>query len=158
MGHSPIPQSGTYITSKQKSIWSPSRTDTFKATHSTLTHSCQGQFYIPMVWVSVLCNLLWHVLMVCVLFGALPCLNGMSFVLFDAMSQWYVLCTFCVYALMVCIVYFLMLCLVYFLMLCLVYFLCVLFDAMSCCVLFVCLPHKSPPPRWTHHRSNRNFQ
>ena len=61
--------------------------------------------------------------------GALPCLIGMSFVLFDAMSQCYVLCTFCVYALMVCIVYFLMLCLVYFLMLCL--------NGMSC-VLFVC--------------------
>ena len=127
MGHSPIPQSGTYITSKQKSIWSPSRTDTFKATHSTLTHNCQGQFYIQMVWVSVLGNLLWQVLMVCALL--VPCLvNGYSFVLFDAMpcffddmSQWYVLCTFCVYVLMVCIVYFLMLCL----------------NGMSC-VLFAC--------------------
>ena len=39
--------------------------------------------------------------MVCVLFGALPCLNGMSFVLFDAMSQWYVFCTFCA-SLMAC--------------------------------------------------------
>ena len=75
-----------HIYHKQAKVNMDSITDNFKANHiyPTSTHSCQSQFCFPVLWVSVLCNLLWQVL----LDVGMSCdEDGMSSVLFARLSH-----------------------------------------------------------------------